>query len=53
MPLEGSGLRVQGYSFWDHADLLGVRIRGTLGDVDPLKKLPFKRAASRVQKGPL
>ena len=32
---------------------LGVRIRGTLGDIDPLNKVPFKRATSRVQKGPL
>ena len=30
---------------------LGVRIRGTLGDIDPLNKVPFKRARSRVQKG--
>ena len=34
--------------FW-----VGVRIRGTLGDIDPLNKVPFKRARSRVQKGPL
>ena len=27
-------------------------IRGTLGDIDPLNKVPFKRATSRVQKGP-
>ena len=33
--------------------LLGVRIRGTPGDIDPLNKVPFKRAISRVQKGPL
>ena len=32
---------------------LGVRVRGTLGDIDPLNKVPFKRATSRVQKGPL
>ena len=32
---------------------LGVRIRGTLGDIDPDNKVPFKRATSRVQKGPL
>ena len=31
---------------------MGDRIRGTLGDVDPLSKVPFKRARSRVQKGP-
>ena len=32
---------------------VGVRIRGTPGDVDPLNKVPFKRATSRVEKGPL
>ena len=26
---------------------VGVRIRGTLGDIDPLNKVPFKRARSR------
>ena len=31
---------------------MGVRIRGTLGDLDPLNKVPFKRATSKVQKGP-
>ena len=31
--------------------VLGVRIRGTLGDIDPLHKVPFERARSRVQKG--
>ena len=31
--------------------LLGFRIRGTLGDIDPLNKVPFKSATSRVQKG--
>ena len=28
------------------ACILGVRIRGTLGDIDPLNKVPFKRARS-------
>ena len=32
---------------------LGVRIRGALGDIDPLNKVPFKRATKRVGKGPL
>ena len=32
---------------------MGVRIRGTLGDIDPLNKVPLKRARSGVQKGPL
>ena len=32
---------------------LGVRIRETLGDIDPLNKVPFKKATSRVQNGPL
>ena len=27
---------------------MGLRIRGTLGDIDPLNKVPFKRA--RIQK---
>ena len=35
------------------AVIRGVRIRGTLTDIDPLNKVPFKRATSRVQKGPL
>ena len=33
--------------------MLGARIRETLGDIDPLNKVPFKRATRRVQKGPL
>ena len=32
---------------------MGVRIRGTLRDIDPLNKVPFERATSRVQKGSL
>ena len=32
---------------------LRARIRGTLGDTDPLNKVPVKRATSRVKKGPL
>ena len=32
---------------------MGDRIRGTLGDIDPLNKVPFKRARRKVQKGPL
>ena len=32
---------------------MGARIRGTLGDIEPLNLVPFKRATSRVQKGPL
>ena len=31
---------------------LGFRIRDTLRDIDPLTKVPFKRATSRVQNGP-
>ena len=30
---------------------LGGRIKGTLGDIDPLNKVPLERARSRVQKG--
>ena len=33
--------------------IMGVRISGTPGDIDPLNKVPFKRATSRVHKGPL
>ena len=45
----------QGIYFLDPSGGLGVgvRIRGTLGDKDPLNKVPFKRATSRVRKGPL
>ena len=32
---------------------MGVRIKGTLGDLDPLNKVPCKRARYRVQKGTL
>ena len=32
---------------------LGGRIGGTLGDIYPVKKVPFQRAKSRVKKGPL
>ena len=32
---------------------IGFRSRGTLAGVDPLNKVPFKRARSRVKKGPL
>ena len=28
-------------------------MRGSLENIDPLKKVPFKRAISRVKKGPL
>ena len=30
---------------------IGIRIRGTLRDIDPLSKLPFKKARSRVYEG--
>ena len=32
---------------------MGGRTSGTLGDIDALNKVPFKRARSRVEKGPL
>ena len=32
---------------------LGVRIKETFGDIEPRSKVPFKRARSRVRKGPL
>ena len=34
-------------------DFIGVRIRGTLGDIDPLNEVPFKGATTRTKKGPL
>ena len=48
-------IKLLGQSLTEVMDLLlGVRIRGTLGDIDPLNnKVPLKRATSRVQKGPL
>ena len=30
---------------------LGDRIRGTLGDIDPLNKVPVKESQKRVKKG--
>ena len=32
---------------------MGVRSRGTLGDIDPLNKVPFRRATTRVEEAPL
>ena len=32
---------------------MGVKIRGTLGDIDPLNKVSCKGAKSRVKKGTL
>ena len=29
---------------------LGARTRGNVGDIDPLSKVPFKRARSRVRR---
>ena len=34
------------------ASFMGVRTRGTIGDIDPLNKVSFKRARSRAKKGP-
>ena len=31
---------------------LGDRIRGTFGDIDPLNRVPFEGAISRVKKDP-
>ena len=47
------GRRGWGLGFGLSESMLGVGIRGTLGDIDPLNKVPFKRARSRVKKGPL
>ena len=30
-----------------------TKVRGNLGDIDPLNKVPLKRAISGVKKGPL
>ena len=32
---------------------VALRISGTLGDIDPLKKVRFQRARSRIKNGPL
>ena len=32
---------------------MGVGIRGTLGDIEPLNKAPYKKARSRAKKSPL
>ena len=32
---------------------MGDRIRGTLGDIDPLNKVPVEESQKRVQKGSL
>ena len=45
--VEGEGSGIEGLL------AVGVRIRGTLGDIDPLNKVPVKRPRNRVQKGPL
>ena len=33
--------------------MLGARVRETLNNIDPLNKVPFQRARSRVEKAPL
>ena len=48
------GVGVLDYGPWSFAASsaeVGGRIKGTLGDIDPLNKVPLKRARSRVQKG--
>ena len=52
----GRGLRFELYGsgtdrryFLEYPPVVGVRIRGTLGDIDPLDKVPFKRAISRLK----
>ena len=51
--LSCQSLRLRGSGLGFRVRFLGVRIRGTLGDIDPLNKVPLKRVTSRVQKGPL
>ena len=49
--LQKRRLRRQVWTLADGVSALGGRIKGTLGDIDPLNKVPLKRARSRVQKG--
>ena len=44
-----------GFRVWDLRvqTVIGVWIRGTLGDIDLLNKVPLKRAIIRVKKAPL
>ena len=51
--IEILGFRVAGFGVGTCCYKLGDRIRGTLGDMDSLNKVPFKRAISRVKKSPL
>ena len=68
VPLRLAGLRVrtqswsqgfscQGWRFGDEVpgiqSLIGVRMRGTLGDIDPLKQVLLRRAINRVKNCPL
>ena len=46
--VDGDNLGAETYG---RACYIGGRIKGTLGDIDPLNKVPLKRARSRVQKG--
>ena len=45
--------QIRDLPFWNSAirGVIGFRISGTLGDIDPLNKVPLKRAISRVKKG--
>ena len=47
------GMRIMMFQLSGFYCKLGVKIRGTRGDVDHLNKVPSKRARSRVKKGPL
>ena len=47
-----SGTKKAGSQKQWNVEVIGARIRGTLKDIDPLNKVPFKRATSGVQKGP-
>ena len=47
------GMRIMMFQLSGFYCKLGVKIRGTRGDVDHLNKVPSKRARSKVKKGPL
>ena len=52
-PLPPAACRAPCLAYPAEAHDVGLRIRGTVGDIDPLNKAPLKRARSGVQKGPL
>ena len=53
--LKAVGCRIPRYTrnLRPKSPLSELGLKGPLGDIDPLTKVPFKRATSRVKKGPL